>query len=302
MQTIETISAFHRFRKLPPPHHPLLSVIDVATVPVPDSNEPESLVLGFYTISVKRMQHVNVRYGQQPFDFDEGILSFLAPNQVLTQTFDAGAGEAKNSGWVILIHPDFLWNTPLAGTIHRYDFWDYSLHHGLFLSPPEESVVNGVIENIRREYLARTDKFSKQIISAHLEVLLTYADRFYQRQFITREKSGHEVLERLEHLLQDYFQRDDLIERGLPSVQYVADQLHLSPGYLSSLLRALTGRNTQQHIHEKLIERAKERLSTTNLTVSEIAYEMGFEHLPSFSKLFKAKTRMSPRQFRDAFN
>ncbi|WP_116107133.1 helix-turn-helix domain-containing protein [Lewinella sp. IMCC34191] len=301
MQTIKTISAFHRFRKLPPPHHPLLSVIDVATVPVPDSHDPENLVLGFYTISVKRMEHVHVQYGQQPFDFDEGIMSFLAPNQVLTQTFDAGAGETKNSGWVILIHPDFLWNTPLAGTINRYDFWDYSLHHGLFLSPQEESVVNGVVENIRREYLARTDKFSKQIISAHLEVLLTYADRFYQRQFITREKSSHEVLERLERLLQDYFLRDDLIERGLPTVQYVADALHLSPSYLSSLLRALTGRNTQQHIHEKLIERAKERLSTTNLTVSEIAYEMGFEHLPSFSKLFKAKTSMSPMQFRATF-
>lgn len=302
MQTIKTISAFHRFRNLPPPHHPLFSVIDVSTVPTPAPGEPESLVLGFYIISVKRVQHVHLRYGQQPFDFDEGIMSFVAPQQVLTQVFDEDASMAKNSGWVILIHPDFLWNTSLAGTITRYDFWDYSLHHGLFLSPPEERLIDGIIENIRREYLARTDKFSKQIVSTHIECLLSYADRFYQRQFITREKASHEVLERMERLLQDYFQREDLIEKGVPSVQYVADELHLSPSYLSSLLRALTGRNTQQHIHEKLIERAKERLSTTHLTVSEIAYEMGFEHLPSFSKLFKAKTSMSPVQFRATFS
>ena len=302
MKAIKTISEFHRFRKLPPPNHPLLSVIDVSTVPEPEGCEPETLVMGFYTISVKRMQHVSLRYGQEPFDFNEGIMSFVSPNQVITQTFDDGEREVKNSGWVILIHPDFIWNTPLADTIQHYDFWGYSLHKALFLSAQEEGIVNGVVENIRREYHANIDKFSKQIISAQIECLLTYADRFYHRQFITREKSSHAVLERLEKLLQAYFERDDLIERGLPSVQYVAEELHLSPNYLSSLLRALTGRSTQQHIHEKLIERAKERLSTTNLTVSEIAYEMGFEHLPSFSKLFKAKTKLSPRQFRESYN
>ena len=302
MKVIKTISAFHRYRRLPPPHHPLMSVIDVAAVPEPEPGEAETLVMGFYTITVKRMQHVSLRYGQERFDFNEGIMSFLSPNQVITQTFEDGEREVKNCGWVILIHPDFIWNTPLADTIQHYDFWGYSLQKALFLSAQEESIINGVIENIRREYLANIDKFSKQIISAQIECLLTYADRFYHRQFITREKSSHEVLQRLEKLLRTYFERDDLIERGLPSVQYVADELHLSPNYLSSLLRALTGRNTQQHIHEKLIERAKERLSTTNLTVSEIAYEMGFEHLPSFSKLFKAKTSLSPMQFRATFS
>ena len=302
MKAIKTISEFHQFRKLPPPHHPLISVIDVATVPVPESSGPEQLMLDFYSISVKRMEDVSIRYGQQPFDFNEGIMSFMSPNQVFSMAFGDREREAKRSGWVIYIHPDFIWNTSLAKTVHRYDFWDYSLHEALFLSAKEENVINSIIQNILQEYHGNIDKFSKQIIISQIEGLLSYADRFYHRQFITREKSNHEVLDRLETLLHHYFESDDLIIKGLPTVQYVAEELHLSPKYLSSLLRSLTGQNTQQHIHEQLIKKAKEKLATTSLTVSEIAYEMGFEHLQSFSKLFKAKTKMSPVQFRTSFN
>ena len=302
MKAIKTISEFHQFRKLPPPHHPLISVVDVAAVPTPDSHEPESMMLGFYSISVKRMEGVSIRYGQQPFDFNEGVMSFMSPNQVFSMAFGNQEQEVKRSGWVMYIHPDFIWNTSLAKTIHHYDFWDYSLHEALFLSAKEEQLINGIIQNILQEYQGTIDRFSKQIIISQLEGLLSYADRFYHRQFITREKSSHEVLEHLEALLHTYFASDDLINRGLPTVQFVAEELHLSPKYLSSLLRTLTGQNTQQHIHEKLIEKAKEKLAATSLTVGEIAYEMGFEHLQSFSKLFKAKTKMSPVQFRASFN
>ena len=302
MKVIKTISKFHKFRKLPPPLHPLLSVIDVATVTLPESSAPEQLLFGFYSISVKRMEKVKVQYGQQPFDFNEGIMSFMAPNQVFSIAIDKDGKQVKRTGWVIYIHPDFLWNTALAKSIHQYDFWDYSLHEALFLSAQEEAIVNGIIQNILQEYQSAIDTFSKQIVISQLEGLLSYANRFYNRQFITREKSSHEILERLEKLLYTYFESDDLSTRGLPSVQHVAEELHISPKYLSSLLRSLTGMNTQQHIHEKLIEKAKEKLSSTSLTVSEIAYQMGFEHLPSFSKLFKAKTKMSPVQFRASFN
>ena len=302
MRRFTTISEFHEFVQLPKPQHPLLSVVDVGTVPHRYGEEPTVMVFDFYSISVKRMHNVHVKYGQHSFDFNEGIMSFMAPNQVFSMATADEDKEVEKSGWVVYIHPDFLWNTPLAKTIKQYDFWDYSLKEGLFLSAKEEAAILNIIFTIEHEYTATIDRFSKQIIVSQLESLLHYADRFYQRQFLTREKANHEVLERLETLLHAYFNSPDLVEKGLPTVRDVADQLNLSPKYLSNLLRVLTGQNTQQHIHEKLIAKAKEKLSTTTLTVSEIAYGLGFEHLPSFSKLFKTKTSLSPVEFRASFN
>ncbi|RYU78215.1 helix-turn-helix domain-containing protein [Hymenobacter persicinus] len=301
MRRFTTISEFHEFRQLPKPQHPLLSVVDVGTVPPLTSAEPASLVFDFYCISIKRMRNVHMQYGQHSFDFNEGILSFMAPNQVFSLAVADKAEDVEKSGWVVYLHPDFLWNTPLAQTIQQYDFWDYSLREGLFLSAKEEEAILSLVFAIQREYASPIDQFSKPIIVSHLESLLQYADRFYHRQFLTREKANHEVLERLETLLQAYFNSPDLPERGLPTVHYVADCLHLSPKYLSNLLRVTTGQNTQQHIHARLIAKAKEKLSTTTRTVSEIAYELGFEHVPSFSKLFKTKTSQSPLEFRASF-
>ncbi len=302
MKHFKTISEFHEFLNLPKPQHPLISVLDVATVPHLDSDEPMNMVLDFYSLSVKRMNNFKATYGQQPFDFNEGIMSFMSPGQVFSIAVDNKAEEVKKSGWVIYIHPDFIWNTSLAKTIKGYDFWDYSLNEGLFLSAKEEAIVNNIILNIQQEYNSNIDKFSKQIIISQIESLLSYADRFYNRQFITREKAAHQILDRLESLVSEHFNSNDLINIGLPTVQHIAGQLHLSPKYLSSLLRVLTGQSTQQYIHDKLIEKAKEKLSTTNLSISEIAYELGFEHLQSFSKLFKTKTKLSPLEFRQSFN
>ena len=302
MRRFKTISEFHEFVQLPKPQHPLLSVVDVGTIPHLDREKATRMVFDFYSISVKRMRNVQVKYGQHSFDFNEGILSFMAPNQVFSIAVADQDEEVEKSGWVVYIHPDFLWNTPLAKTIQQYDFWDYSLKEALFLSAREEATILNLIFAIQQEYASTIDRFSKQIIVSHVESLLHYADRFYHRQFLTREKANHQVLERLETLLQDYFNSDNLVERGLPTVHYVADCLHLSPKYLSNLLRVVTGQNTQQHIHARLIAKAKEKLSTTNLTISEIAYELGFEHLPSFSKLFKSKTNLSPLEFRASFN
>lgn len=301
MKHCKTISELHQFWKLPPPQHPLISVVDIGDIGPLDSEEPITMALDFYAISVKRMQNVSVKYGQHPFDFNEGILYFTSPSQVFSVSTANKDKEVKKSGWVINMHPDFIWNTPLAKTINHYDFWDYSLREALFLSAREEAAITNILVAIRQEYESNIDRFSKQIIVSQVEGLLHYADRFYHRQFITREKANHEVLERLEMLLHEYFDRVDLTETGLPTVRYVADCLHLSPKYLSNLLRVVTGQNTQQHIHARLIAKAKEKLSTTRLTVSEIAYELGFEHVPSFSKLFKAKTNLSPLAFRTSF-
>lgn len=302
MKHFKTISEFHEFLNLPKPQHPLISVLDVATVPHLHGDDPINMVLDFYSLSVKRMNNVKATYGQEPFDFNEGIMSFMSPKQVFSIAVDNKAEEVKKSGWVIYIHPDFIWNTSLAKTVKGYDFWDYSLNESLFLSAKEEAIVNNIIQNILQEYNSNIDKFSKQIIISHIETLLNYSERFYNRQFITREKAAHQVLDRLEEILTDYFDSDNLISKGLPTVQFISQVLNVSAKYLGHMLKVLTGQNAQQHIHQKLIEKAKERLSTTDLSISEIAYELGFEHLQSFSKLFKAKTNLSPLEFRRSFN
>jgi AraC-like DNA-binding protein len=301
MKHFKTISEFHQFRELPAPQHPLISVVNVGNVKHLHSDEPMNLVFEFYCIAVKRVSNLKVKYGQQPFDFNEGIMSFLAPNQVISLALEKDE-EIKQSGWVIYIHPDFLWNTSLAKTIKQYDFWDYSVNEALFLSEKEEAIINNIIQNIQQEYHSNIDKFSQDIIISQIETLLNYAERFYHRQFITRKKANHQILDRLEKLLADYFKSEDLLKKGLPTVQYISETLNISPNYLRSLLKVLTGQNTQQHIHEKLINKAKEKLSTTDLSVSEIAYELGFEHPQSFSNLFRKKTALSPLEFRQSFN
>ncbi|WP_073081376.1 helix-turn-helix domain-containing protein [Chitinophaga jiangningensis] len=302
MKHFKTLTEFHEFRQLPKPLHPLISVVDVSAVPQIDDETPVAMVLDFYSISIKRMKNVRVKYGQHPFDFNEGILSFIAPNQIFSVALTDKAEPVERTGWVINIHPDFLWNTSLAKTIKTYDFWDYSINEALFLSPKEESIINQIVQNIVQECEANIDKFSKHIIISQIESLLGYSDRFYHRQFITREKANHQLLDRLDKLVTDYFNSNNLVHKGLPTVAYLAEELNLSPKYLTTLVKMLTGQNTQQFIHEKLIAKAKEMLTTTEMSVSEIAYELGFEHLQSFSKLFKMKNNISPLEFRQSFN
>lgn len=296
---IKTILEYHRLRGFPAPSHPLISLVDLATVSA--GRDITRVAIGFYSVCVKRSSNIKLKYGQQDYDFDSGVMFFMSPNQV----FSLYASEDETptqSGWLLLIHPDFFWNTTLAKSIKKYDFFNYSTNEALFLSEKEEANINGIIECIAQEYNANIDKFSKQIVVSHIETLLSYSDRFYNRQFITREKANHKILERLEKLLAEYFDSETLSSKGLPTVQYIAMQLNVSPGYLGSLLRAVTGQNTQQHIHNKLIEKAKEKLSATSLSISEIAYELGFEHPQSFNKLFKTKTNVSPLEFRQLFN
>ena len=300
---IKTISEFHQLRGLPKPEHPLISVVDFAAFKHqhPTENNPTSWVLDFYSISLKRDSSAKIKYGQQEYDFDEGIMFFLAPGQVFRIEVEQSSAQ-KRSGWMLLIHPDFLWNTPLAKGIKRYEYFDYSVNEALFLSEKEEVTITNILHDVQQEYHSNIDKFSQDIIIAQIELLLTYSERFYQRQFITRKITNHAILDRLEDLLTNYFNSDDLVEKGLPTVQSIAEALNASPNYLSGLLKVLTGQSTQQHIHNKLIEKAKEKLSTTDLSVTEIAYELGFRHPQSFSKLFKTKTNLSPSAFRNSFN
>ncbi len=298
---IKSISQYHQVIELDKPEHPLISVINLEDFKPRVSNEKISVIFDFYIISLKRNVSGKIKYGygQQHYDYDEGVLFFISPGQVFS--FEAD-DDVKNSGWMLLVHPDYLWNAPLAKTIKQYEYFGYSVNEALHLSTKEEATVIGLLKFIEQEYHANIDKFSQNIIIAQLELLFSLAERFYNRQFITRKIGSHKILNRLEEVLSVYFNSGILEEKGLPSVQYIAETLNVSPNYLSGLLKSLTGQNTQQHIHNKLIEKAKEKLSTTQLSVSEIAYQLGFEHPPSFSKLFKNKTNLSPIDFRQSFN
>lgn len=297
----KTIREYHQHMGLPKPEHPLISVVNFDSISYSHSHGAQNMVLDFYSIALKRNFNIKFKYGQQQYDFDEGILFFIAPGQVYGIEASSNQ-EVKRSGWMLLIHPDFLWHTPLAKTIKQYEYFDYSVHEALFLSEKEEVTLTGLLQNMAQEYHSNMDKFSQNVIIAQLELLLTYSERFYNRQFLTRKITNHHILNRLEELLTDYFNSDALEKHGLPTVQYVADTLSISPPYLSSLLKNLTGQSTQQHIHDKLIQKAKEKLSTTALSVSEIAFALGFEHSQSFSKLFRSKTNLSPLEFRQSFN
>lgn len=295
---INTISEFLKLNNLPGPEHPLITIVDYGMIE--RNKDPFALIFGFYVISVKRGVG-KMHYGQQEYDFDEGVMYFMAPGQILSVNNDPN-DTTERSGWMLLIHPDFLWNTSLAKKMKQYDFFDYAVNEALFLSDKEEAMLNMIIRNIQQEYHTSIDKFSQSIIISQIETLLNYSERFYQRQFITRKISNHQILDRLDKLLDESFNNNKLVTKGVPTVQYIADALNVSPNYLSGLLKTLTGQSTQQHIHDKLIEKAKEKLSTTVLSVSEIAYELGFEHPQSFNKLFKMKTKFSPLEFRQSFN
>lgn len=296
---VKSIAEFHKMKGLPSPGHPLVSLFDYGSFKCSEEIHHKNFVFDFYHISVKRSIGAKFKYGQNHYDFDDGVMFFIAPNQVFGIESIEDIATAK-SGWVLMIHPDFLWNTPLATRIKQYEFFDYAVNEALFLSEKEEAVLNAIVRNVEQEYQGNMDKFSQSIIVSQIETLLNYSDRFYQRQFLTRKATNHTVLQQVEKIIDDYFADNNTT--GLPTVQYVAQSLNLSPMYLSSLLKSVSGQTTQQHIHEKLIEKAKEKLSTTELTVSEIAFELGFEHSQSFSKLFKVKTKLSPLAFRSSFN
>ncbi|PBQ33217.1 AraC family transcriptional regulator [Sphingobacteriaceae bacterium] len=301
VERVKTITEYQRSRGLPKPEHPLISLIDYETIKHAPENNTTNWVLDFYSISLKRNFDAKIKYGQSEYDFDEGVMFFISPGQVFSIEVQKNPNP-KRSGWTLLIHPDFLWNSSLSKTIKHYDYFDYSSNEALFLSDKEEKTVVEILKNIRHEYQSNIDSYSQHLIIAQLELLFTYAERFYHRQFITRKIPNHKILNQLEDALADYFASESLSKAGMPSVHYIAEKLNISPNYLSNLLKVLTGQSTQQHIHDKLIEKAKEKLSTTDLSVGEIAYSLGFEHTQSFSRLFKLKSKVSPQEFRSGFN
>jgi AraC family transcriptional regulator, transcriptional activator of pobA len=296
------LSEAHRVMGLPQPKHPLISLINSSREDMQFTQRPGTHVLNFYKISYKPNRPGRLRYGQGYYDFDGGGLLFAAPNQVIGNHTDSGDTTGTCSLYTVLIHPDFLLNHSLAKKIRQYGFFSYSANEALHLSDDEKRTIISIFEMIETELGSRIDDYSQDVVIAQIELLLNYANRFYKRQFITRKAASNSLLEKLEHILNQHFDNDQAANQGTPTVQLLATQLNVSPGYLSDMLRAVTGKSAQQHIHDKLIGKAKEMLSTTTLSVSEVAYALGFEHSQSFSKLFKIKTKLSPVEFRQSFN
>ncbi|KPE51172.1 helix-turn-helix domain-containing protein [Chryseobacterium indologenes] len=294
---ISSISELHNMLRLPKPLHPLVSLIDNSNMKVNKEMLNRSFLLDFYKISYKFSENGKMGYGQGYYDFNEGGMMFTSPGQILST--DA---EAEYCGYTLLVHPDFIRNYPLAKKIKTFGFFSYDTNEALHLSDQEKTIITGLLDNIKNELNTAIDEISQDVIVSYIEVLLNYSNRFYKRQFITRKAVGSDLLSKMETTLDNYFNQQETLTNGLPTVEFLASSLHLSPHYLSDMLRNLTGQNAQQHIHEKLIEKAKEYLTSTSFSVSEVAYALGFGHPQSFNKLFKKKTDKTPLSFRQSFN
>lgn len=294
---ISSISQLHDLLRLPKPVHPLISLVDNTKMSVNKDLLNRNFFLDFYKISYKFSEHGKMGYGQGYYDFNEGGMMFTSPGQILFTDADT-----EYCGYTLLIHPDFIRTYPLAKTIKKFGFFSYDTNEALHLSDQEKTIVNGLLDNIKNELNTSIDEVSQDVTISYIEVLLNYSNRFYKRQFITRKAVNSDLLSRMESLLEDYFNRQETLNKGLPTVEFLASELNLSPHYLSDMLRNLTGQNAQQHIHEKLIEKAKEYLTATSFSVSEVAYALGFEHPQSFNKLFKKKMAVTPLEYKQSFN
>lgn len=293
-----TIPETHEAFGLPKPQHPLISLVHFnERNPFNTSMAPIYDVLSFYKITFITDNNGRLKYGRDYYDYDEGSMLFLAPSQLVGST----DYNSRTYCYILLIHPDFLLGYPLASKIRQYSYFAYSANEALHLSDTEKENILSIYRNMEKELNSRVDEFSQELMIAHIELLLSYVNRYYKRQFITRKVVNDDILSKTEAILDHYLNSHQSLHDGVPTVQFLSEKLNISPGYLSDMLRSLIGQNAQQYIHEKLIEKAKERLTTTQLSMSEIAYELGFEHSQSFSKLFKNKTNQSPMEFRASF-
>lgn len=289
---IGSISELHEFFHYEKPLHPLITIVDLAKVDRSHRKPGVSYRLNLYSVACKKVEGL-FKYGRTAYDFSEGSLMFTAPYQVLTPGI-----ENKVEGWGLYFHPDFLHASSKGQKLTAYSFFGYDANESLHISDAERNVLDNCLLNIRKEISNNLDKHSYNLILTNLELLLSYCSRFYDRQFLTRAKVGNDIVEKFERLLNDYFAQHSLIESGVPQVTYFASHLNLSANYLTDLLSKYTGKSTQEHIQLKLIDKAKFLLWSTDSAISEIAYNLGFEHPSHFTKLFKNKTGYSPKAYR----
>ncbi|MEN8956721.1 MAG: helix-turn-helix transcriptional regulator [Flavobacteriales bacterium] len=300
MQHFKTLSSYLDYLELPRPEHPMLSVFNSkgkGNLPCPRESSPP-ITTNCYSISLKKIVKGDLNYGRTQYDFTNGALIFIAPRQIL-QWDESVVFEQK--GFSINFHEDFIRGTELAQQIKKYGFFSYSANEALHLSPKEEKQIESIVESIEIEYQNNQDEFSKEIIISQLSTLLKYANRFYERQFLNRKELSNDLLAQFNHELSQYFESGQLQENGIPSIEHIADTMSVSQRYLSDTLKKETGKTTTEHIQLYLIDEAKNILLQPNKSISEVAYELGFEYPPYFSRLFKKTEGISPSQYRAKF-
>lgn len=293
---IQSVTQQHQLLGFAKPRHPLFSLLRFEDFPKVAIEQRTKLISNLYQIILKTDCPCKAQYGQTSYDFDEGVMSFFSPKQI--HIIEKG-NIFPQTGYLLVIHPDFLRSCPLSSKIKSYGFFDYAVNESLLLSEEEQKSIEAILAQIEKESNLPIDNFSQDVIISNIDLLLTYCNRYYNRQFITRKPKNNELLNRFDAILDEHFAKE---QNGLPTVNHMAVALNLSPNYLRDCLKQLTGQTPQQLIHGKLIEHAKDILTTSELSVSEIAYKLGFEYPQSFSKLFKTKTQLSPLEFRQSFN
>lgn len=293
---IQSISQLHAAVGFEKPTHPLISIINVGEWEISDEWLGQRIKTDLYSIALKDASCA-MDYGRHTYDFNEGVLIFTAPNQVVGIQKEQQKGEI--SGWMIFFHPDLIRNTPLGKRIEDYGFFDYAVYEALHLSDAEQNTLNECVKLIEAEIGERIDNHSQRVIVSTLELLLNYSLRYYERQFNTRAAQNTDVVTQFEKLLKDYYKQGRFSEDGVPSIEFFADTIHLSPNYLSDLLKKETGMSAKDHINHFIVEKAKTLLLSENDSISGVAYQLGFNYPHYFSRLFKSKTGMTPNDYRN---
>jgi len=292
---IESITQIHEKMGFGKPAHPLISVVDVSQWEVGEEMVGVKYSSSLYSIALKD-KSCGLQYGRNTYDFGEGVLIFMGPNQVAATMRAQAKGEIQ--GWMIFFHPDLIRNTHLGEVIDQYSFFSYDVHEALHLSEQEQDTITDCMNKINGETNERIDNHSQRVIVSNLELLLNYCMRFYERQFNTRTASHKDTVTKVNDYLKTYYKEGQLTEFGTPSIQKIADSVNLSASYLSDLLKKETGRSAKDHINEFLVDKAKDLLLSSQQSVSEIAYNLGFNYPHYFSRLFKAKTGVTPNDYR----
>ena len=290
---IETISQMTQATGMAEPKHPLVYVTPIDLFEIPQGFKNVKISTGFYSIFLKDAD-CGIQYGRNTYDFNEGVLSFFGPGQVSQVSNDT----ESSYGWALFFHPDLIRKSNLGQHIQNYHFFSYDVFEALHLSKKEEDILNDCIQKIEFELEQNIDAHSQQLLISNIELLLNYCNRFYERQFHTRSDHHKDILVKIEKEIQDYFDNGLQIEIGLPSTKYLAEKVNLSPNYLGDLLKKETGKNTKDHINDFVVDKAKTILLSTEQSVSEIAYDLGFNYPHYFSRLFKQKTGVTPAVFR----
>lgn len=293
---IESIADMHKVFALPKPKHPLVSVIRFKNVEIQQDYYHIRCSFGMYCITLKNKTEGSMGYGRNSYDFQEGSMVFIEPGQVLS--YDGHKSTAEDPGWALLFHPDLIRKSELGRTIKKYSFFSYEITEALHISEDEKLSLYQILSKIEDEFHLNIDRHSQKLIISNIELLLDYCTRYYDRQFYTRSNLNKDVLSKFEKLLKTYYDDENQYQTGIPTVSYCGNALNMSSKYLSDLLKRETGKNAKTHIDDFLINKAKNRLLSSTESISQIAYGLGFEYSQHFSKIFKAKSGMSPSEYR----